>query len=387
MKKTVLFVLCLALLLGCCACAGESKTGGQTEGFSAADTLQAEPNAVPQPEQTPAPAAEASVQTENSGGIGPEEIVLTVNGEGVTWEEFRYWMFAGLIYQGVEFNEATDWDAEVYEGMTMREYALEDAVHSAILYKVVDQNAAEKGIVLTEEELQELEGQIQSNRDYLGSEEAYQAYLTENYLTDELTRSLLSSSYRYRDLFAEMFGIQGEKLSDQEAILFGDENGYFRAKHILMANQDADGTPLDEETMAAKRATLEGVLKELREAEDPVAVFDARMWDFSEDPGLSGNPDGYQYRRGRMVQAFQDAVEALDNYDFSDITEMEYGYTIVMRLPLDPDAVILTGDNYAFTLRYSAATYAFELLVQSWIDEAEMAYTDAFDRIDPATAW
>lgn len=391
MKKTVLFVLCLALLLGCCACAGEpaaNQPAPAAEGFSAENTLQAEPNEVPRPEEEePRPAVEVPAQEESYGGIGEQEIVLTVNGEGVTWEEFRYWMFAGLSYQGIEPNEETDWEAEVYEGMTLREYAMEDAVHSALLYTVVDQTAEQMGITMTEEKEEELDGIMQSNIEYAGGEEVFQDYLKENRLSYSLMRDMLKTSIFYSDLFTALFGARGEKLSDQEAMLFGEENGYFRAKHILMANQDADGTPLDEEAMAAKRATLEGVLAELREAEDPAAVFDARMWDFSEDPGLSSYPDGYQFRRGDMVQAFQDAVESLEDYGISDVIEMEYGYSLVLRLPLDPEAVAITDAQYGYTLRYNAATYAFELLVQSWIDEAELAYTDAFDRIDPATAW
>ena len=98
--------------------------------------------------------------------------------------------------------------------------------------------------------MEEIEGIIQSNIEYVGGEDAYLEYLAANYLTDELMRSMLLSSFHYSDLFAEMFGSQGEKLSDEEAILFGSENNYFRAKHILMANEDSEGNPLDEEAMA-----------------------------------------------------------------------------------------------------------------------------------------
>ena len=396
-RKLAALGLSLGLLLGCAACGGQSAGNAQrppeAEGFSAEDTLEAEPNPIvtEQPEETPAeePAQEPAspAQEPAATGLDPKEIVLTVNGEGVTWEEFRYWLYAGLSYQGIAIDENTDWDQIVYGELTMRDYALQDALHSAILYKVVDQSAAEKGIVATEENMEEIEGIIQSNIQYVGGEDAYLEYLTANYLTDELMRSMLLSSFHYSDLFAEMFGSQGEKLSDEEAILFGSENNYFRAKHILMANEDAEGNPLDEEAMAEKLRTLEGVLAELKEAEDPVAVFDARMWDFSEDPGLSTNPEGYLFRRGEMVQAFQDAVEALEDYAFSDIVEMEYGYTIVMRLPLDPDGVAVSDASYGYTLRYNAASSIFNSIVESWISEAQVEYTAAYEQIDPATAW
>ena len=389
MRRRIALILSLLLLLGCAACSGQTaqQQSGQSASFSAEDTLQAEPNTAPRQEEEPRPAVEAPREEATYGGIGENEIVLTVNGEGVTWEEFRYWLFAGLNYQGIVPDESTDWDAVVYDEITLREYAMEDAIYSAILYNVVDQNAAEKGITITEEDEQELDGIMQSNIEYAGGEEAFQQYLDDNRLTYALMREMLKTSFYYSDLFTEMFGAKGEKMTEQEVLLFGEENGFFRAKHILMSNQDAEGAALDEEAMAAKREQLERILEEIRAAEDPAAVFDARMWDFSEDPGLSAYPDGYQFLRGDMVQAFQDAVESLEDYGISDVIEMEYGYSIVMRLPLDPDGIAISEEQYGYTLRYDAATYAFEQVVQSWIDEADVEYTDVFERIDPATAW
>ena len=182
-RKLAALGLSLGLLLGCAACGGQSAGNAQrppeAEGFSAEDTLEAEPNPIvtEQPEETPAeePAQEPAspAQEPAATGLDPKEIVLTVNGEGVTWEEFRYWLYAGLSYQGIAIDENTDWDQIVYGELTMRDYALQDALHSAILYKVVDQSAAEKGIVATEENMEEIEGIIQSNIQYVGGEDAY----------------------------------------------------------------------------------------------------------------------------------------------------------------------------------------------------------------------
>ena len=63
-----------------------------------------------------------------------------------------------------------------------------------------------------------------------------------------------------------------------------DEQGIYRAKHILLLTVDMDTRePLDEETIAKKKETAAQLLDQLRAAEDPIALFDQLMNEHSED--------------------------------------------------------------------------------------------------------
>jgi hypothetical protein len=104
----------------------------------------------------------------------------------------------------------------------------------------------------------------------------------------------------------------------------------------------------------------------------------------SEDPGLASYPNGYQFAAGDMDPSFQSAVETLSEYGISGVVEMEtYGYTIIMRLPLNPNEPILS-DQSGSTLRYIAASSRFQTQLDAWIGELDIKYAPAYDLLNPA---
>ena len=181
-----------------------------------------------------------------------------------------------------------------------------------------------------------------------------------------------------------MFGADGEQVPDADAIAFGTDNGYYRAKHILMSFTDDEGNPYSEDEMADKLSQLEDILSQIKASDDPVEAFDQFMLEYNEDPGMAAYPNGYQFVKGDMVTEFQAAVESLEDYGISDIVTMgDYGYTIIMRLPLDPDEAAIS-DMYGSTLRYNTANFEYEALANTWTVEANIEYSDNYSYVDPA---
>ena len=172
------------------------------------------------------------------------------------------------------------------------------------LYRTIEAKCAELGIELTTEDLDAIESTRASNIEYYGSEADYLAHLESIYLTEDLLNYMLSVSSLYYRLFIELYGENAEKLSDEDAIAFGEANNYYRAKQILLSATDELGEPRSEEEYAALRVKLEGFLEELNASEDPVALFDELMNNNSEDGGLAGYPNGYQFVEGDMVEEF-----------------------------------------------------------------------------------
>ena len=323
---------------------------------------------------TPDPAASFNENT----------LIVTVEGSPVYWPEFQYWLNYSLQYYGFTPGSEIDWDADYSSNMTLREFVMYDAVNAVALYRVIDNLAESLGTTLTAEDKANIETIMSENAAYFESDEAYEAYLTENYLSEELMEYLLTASCNYYNIFVKMFGADGEQVPDADAIAFGTDNGYYRAKHILMSFTDDEGNPYSEDEMADKLSQLEDILSQIKASDDPVEAFDQFMLEYNEDPGMAAYPNGYQFVKGDMVTEFQAAVESLEDYGISDIVTMgDYGYTIIMRLPLDPDEAAIS-DMYGSTLRYNTANFEYEALANTWTVEANIEYSDNYSYVDPA---
>lgn len=59
------------------------------------------------------------------------------------------------------------------------------------------------------------------------------------------------------------------------------------------------------------------------------------MNQYSEDTGLSNNPNGYTFTEGQMVTEFYDGAKALAEDEVSELVKSSYGYHIIKRVKLD----------------------------------------------------
>ena len=98
-------------------------------------------------------------------------------------------------------------------------------------------------------------------------------------------------------------------------------DNFVSAKHILIEAASEDAKPEALEKIKDIKAKLDG-------GED----FDKLMNEFSTDPGLQSQPNGYTFTKGQMVEPFEKAAFALDVDKVSDIVETDYGYHIIKRI-------------------------------------------------------
>lgn len=352
-KRSIAFVLILSMIAFCCIGCG--------------------PKSPPPPSSAPTSAVPS---------FGDDTLIISVDGSPVYWPEFKYWLNFSLQYCGFTPGAEIDWDSEFAANMTLAEYVMYDAVNAVALYRVIDKMAEAMNVPLTEEDNASIETIMAENAAYFESQEEYEAYLESSCLNEELMEYLLAASCNYYNIFVKMFGVDGELIPDSDAIAFGMENGYFRAKHILMSFTDTEGNPYSEEEMQVKYAELEDILSQIMSSDDPNAAFDSFMMEYSEDPGIAAYPNGYQYVKGDMASEFQAAVEALDDYGISDIVTMaDHGYSIIMRLPLDPDEISVSNP-YGGSLRYQTANLEFETIAGTWALEANIEYSESYSKID-----
>ena len=321
----------------------------------------------------------------------PDTVVMTIDGEEVTWAEYFYW----LHDQYVRYGNGSELGTVVYEedGTTFEEFLADDVEYICLQYHVVNTQAAGNGITLTDEDEAALDELLQSDiTEYAGedgTEEQMYERLAEMYITPELYNFINRIAALYPRMFLTLYGENGSLVSDEDTLAFAEQYGFVTAKHILFLTTGDDGSELSDAEKEARLSEARDTLNELNAAPeaDRAALFDELMNELSEDPGLASFPDGYTYEGGAgiMVDEFDNAVLALQPGQISDIVESSNGYHIIMREPVTPDALTLLEDGQVFSLRYICAVQQMNDRMTGWMRDAEIVYTDEFDGFLPGS--
>ncbi len=355
--------------------------------------------ATPAPEAASAPAASGTLDYEALYALhDPDEVVMTVAGHDVTWSEYYYYLYRQS--QSVEsyfssmamYGMKTTWtDAADEEGSTFAELAVKSAEDIARSLEGTIGFAQENGVTLSVEDFETIENKVREDTIALCGEAGTRAdldkQLEDMYLPAALYDRMNEVSVLYQNGFTALYGENGEKMTDEEALAYLEENGYLSANHILFMTIDPSSyEDLDEETKAAKQAQAAEIAAELQAIEDPeerLARFAELKEQFDEDTGKTAYPDGYVFLPGDMVAEFEAAVKNQEAYQVSDPVESAYGYHIIMTLPLNPDAVLeYSSAGAAMTARSTAANEAYAAAVDAYIEALEPVYAEGFEAPD-----
>ena len=391
-KKLLALLMSLVLLLGALSIpalaadeetASPEATGTPTEGVT--DSASDDANAAVSEMQAKYAQIEAQLDAASKKYDG-SAVVATVNGTEVTWKLY-YYLLGNLTSQFINYTMAIpDFSTDVGDGTTLQD-ALRETLEARMKYYTVPLIEAEaRG--LTETVNAEVETQWQNVVEQYGGVDALMEAIESAYLDEPTYRTLLSSNAAFNAIMENTYGLNGEKLSDEDVLAWANDNDYLRCKHILFLTENADGTNMTDEEKAEIRKEAEAALKELRALESDrealLARFDELMAD-ADDPGMTTFPDGYTFTSGQMVQEFEDGTRALEDYALSDIVESSYGCHIILRLPLDPEGKTLSQDSGTgdyMTLRADAANELFNAMLLDWIDTAEVEWQGEFGTMD-----
>lgn len=281
-------------------------------------------------------------------GLAGDTVVARVDGEEITAASVLYW-----------YGQTGSLD------MALELASLHCQVHAIARQEGLspDSGLAEQ----TEESLTGLAAQ-------LGNETLMTHTLWAQLLTPELLLYFNESTNLYSQLSDLYFGEDsGHYPTDAEVAAYLEETGQYRAKHILLSTVDDNRQPLDEATIARKKAQADDFLSQLRAADDPIVLFDQLMSEHSEDPGLALNPEGYTTEKGQMVAPFENAALALQVGEISDVVESDFGYHIILRLPMNPDEF---RDKYV--------SHLMDQKIDQRMKASSPEKTSDFDKLDPA---
>ncbi len=315
-------------------------------------------------------------------GVPGDTAVATLNAEAVTADELVYWIVAtcdALQQEAYYYTEdgQIPWDTVLGEGVTLAEYVRAEALNLALSQRMVAQKAKEEGIDATQEQMQT----VQQALDGIAAEgESRIGATLDQYLglSMALDQELFTNNCRWDFMFEGLrdarFAGENEPTNEEILTWLEEEQGYYRVKHILLATKDPDtDAPLTAEEVAEKRATADDLLAQLLAAEDPVALFDELMQEYGEDPGVSSNPEGYVAQPGQMVAEFEAAAMGLEPGSFSDVVTSDFGYHIILRLPLEMDLEQF-GEEYV--------NASMGQLIAGWLEQSKIKYTDICETVD-----
>ena len=300
------------------------------------------------------------------------ETVLTVNGDAVAADEYSGYMLYNMQYYASMYAQMglTDlWsnkDMAKSLGASMPEAAEQQAIYA----RVVMQKFNELGLKLSYNEQKEM-ASVRRNSIANTTKDAYLNQIAQFGFSDQTYQNFMYISQCYQALNDYYFGENGVNTPSDEDIQKYYEDNYITAKHILITTADpASGETKRTDEEAKKEA--QSILDRINAGED----FDTLMNQYSEDTGLSNNPNGYTFTEGQMLTEFYDGAKALAEDEVSELVKSSYGYHIIKRVKLDDSQF----DNFKSDI-VSAISGSMDELLKQWIDEAQVETTDLYSSI------
>lgn len=283
-----------------------------------------------------------------------EDTVMTIAGFPVDYDTYSY--FCNMILSSY-YNDSSVFDNDPDAVKKFRETVLMYLIH----YYAQFDYAADLGLTpYTPEVTAEIESALETYKSHYGDD--FDEILAKSSMTENLFAEILKHSaiLEMIDSFlhSDFNGMSIEEISE----ILIEKNLILRAAHILFED----------------RESAEALLEKAKAATDD--EFFALAEEYGTDPGMIGNPNGYYFTPGEMVEEFENAVLASKIGDTTDIVESAYGYHIIRRLPIENKFIIENAE--AIIDMY--VSYIYSIAINEKIAEVsdEVVFLDKYDEID-----
>ena len=325
---------------------------------------------------------------------------ITLAGEVMDWDLYADWLRTnGMQYEeyfrqmGAYYGVAADWTGSIGDGSgdTYAQGLLKETNETLASFLAIRALAAEKGVALDEAARAELAPEAMAHQ-ILGAD----ATVADLEADLEKTSHMSLPAFRFYsetlDLYTllsqELYGAQGEKLSEEEIVRALEDKGYVSAHHILFMTIDPmTGQALDEAAAAEKLRQAEQLVQELRaigEPEQRLRRFAELKAEYCEDTGKTSYPDGYTYTPGTMVPVFEETAAALAPYELSDPVQSSYGYHIILRLPLNAESLLFSAQGTPRTARLTIAQERLTRDLDDYFAAHPPVYAEGLEDLDLA---
>jgi len=261
---------------------------------------------------------------------------LTVNGEEVSAKMFKY--YYGLLRDDYDQGDASFWE----ENPEAAQDLMEEVLYYLKQVVLFNNWAEEYNVALTEEEIEASKKVLADARASYETEEEYLQDLAAMYLDEETYLQVYQQDILFQRVYDTMLEDE-ELLPVDEAKVIADlEAEYVRVTHICcFFEEESEETEESEEAEESEeddpllqldpKARIDAIKALLDEGEDYIELAKKYNQDSTLD-GLEG--EGYVITINEFDENFAATAFALEVGEISDVIETEYGYHILMRLPL-----------------------------------------------------
>lgn len=328
----------------------------------------------------------------------PVEVVMIVDGKDVTWGEYFSWLYMSAMQTEQYFvamgnyGVPLKWSDPVGEdGSTYADSAIAGGENTLRQLMTILGYAESQGVEASQETLEAVQAQRESDKlatvGEEGTEEDFAQFLHSLYRSEDAYQRATLANYLNLQHYSDTYGENFEKVSDEQALGYLQENGYLYANHILLTTMDLQtGEALEEAAVAEKEAQAQALAEELQAIQDPeqlVKRFQELKEEYDEDTGKFTYPDGYVFLPGEMVAEFEEGVKALADYGVSQPVKTSYGYHVILRLPLTADTVVsYDSTGAAVTGRSLFASFDYAAGLDAYLENLSMEYVDDFQAPD-----
>ena len=303
-----------------------------------------------------------------ASGISPDAVLLTVDGRDIPAERYLYWLtyICDYIAGYYDDGDGIQWE-ETLSGETLEDYAKNQALENTVLYATVENWAEEYGCSLTDEDRTNMDREWEARVAQYGGEKAYLDVLADMGLDRTGAEAISADYYLYSHLY-DLYCAEDSVLSpgDGELEAYAREQGYLTVDHIWISTAAAD--PGDAEAYGACRAKAEEAFSKLNASTAPLSDFAVLAATYSDEADREQHPEGRTFRAGdgTMPEAFEAAAKELEENQWSGIVEADDGFYIILRKPLNLDAV---SPDY------------FDALLQAAAESAEVTLSRRYEEL------
>lgn len=284
---------------------------------------------------------------QQASGLKGTEVVMTVNGEEVTAEEYLY--MTAYAAQSLSYYGITDLSTDLGDGTTAADYVAAQAKEQVAASAVLRAWAKEMGVTLTEEDM----AALQAQKDAYGGEEAFRQTLRMVGTSEALFDSIMSQELLYNHLY-ELYCAEGgaQRPSDADLEILAGEHKLVSA-YLLTMDAAAEGAKEKMEDYAAR----------LAEAENKGETF----LSFAEELQCDSAVQTFDCCHSSPVN---DALMALEMDEVSGAVEADGVLYVMLRTDLDLNTVAYVNYTEEYNHRVSEAVVEENESVLSKIDVA-----------------
>jgi peptidyl-prolyl cis-trans isomerase C len=252
---------------------------------------------------------------------GADEIAASVNGKVIKRAELEREILNLTHRYSTQMQDSTIPD-------DLESKALDNLITKELLYE-----ASQKAQIKVEDS--EVDKNLQQEISKFPNKEAFDSVLKRENITEDELKSAIRYGIAIQTYVEDMY-VSKTSVLDEELKTYYDSNPALfkhpemvKASHILIKLDPQ----ADEAQKIEARKKIDDIAKKLTAGED----FAELAKNYSECPSSANGGDLGSFRRGQMVQAFEDAAFSMNPGEISPVVETHFGFHIIKVSEKQPE--------------------------------------------------